>query len=219
MPRFLTRVQVNASCFRILNRAFVRLSNALFPFSLLPLSPFRSLFIRLRNPYMAPRPHDLSHQDPQDQSLLDAALSGDDLAFTSALSAGADVNVVYDDGRNAILSVLTGQKSVSPNTGSTVLRLLIACIFSWDSADASNAPVMSISRLNILNAIITHRDISLLTLNASSATISGVKSISPLGAAALLKKPTAVQTLLELSPGLVSVDLPDTKGRTPLMCT
>ena len=78
---------------------------------------------------------------------------------------------------------------------------------------------MSISRLNILNAIITHRDISLFTLNASNVTICGVKSITPLGAAALLKKPTAVQTLLELSPGLVSIDRPDTKGRTPLMCT
>lgn len=78
---------------------------------------------------------------------------------------------------------------------------------------------MSISRLNIINAIINHRDISLFTLNTSSATVGGVKSISPLGAAALLNKHTVVQTLLELSPGLVSVDLPDSKGRTPLMCT
>lgn len=78
---------------------------------------------------------------------------------------------------------------------------------------------MSISRLNILNAIITHRDVSLLTLNASGASVRGVKSISPLGVAALLNKHTVVQTLLELSPGLVSIDLPDTKGRTPLMCT
>ena len=78
---------------------------------------------------------------------------------------------------------------------------------------------MSISRLSILNVTITHRDISLFTLNASNASVCGVKSISPLGAAALLNKHTVVQTLLELSPGLVSVDLPDTKGRTPLMCT
>jgi len=78
---------------------------------------------------------------------------------------------------------------------------------------------MSISRLNVLNAVITHRDVSLFTLNASNATVCDVKSISPLGAAALLNKPTVVQTLLELSPGLVSVDLPDTKGRTPLMRT
>lgn len=78
---------------------------------------------------------------------------------------------------------------------------------------------MSISRLKILNDTITHRDISLFTLNASSASVCGVKSISPLGAAALLNKHTVVQTLLELSPGLLSVDLPDAKGRTPLMCT
>jgi hypothetical protein len=32
------------------------------------------------------------------------------MAFTSALSAGADVNVVYDDGRNALMCVLTGHK-------------------------------------------------------------------------------------------------------------
>jgi hypothetical protein len=59
---------------------------------------------------MASRPHDLFTQDPQDQVLLSAALSGDDLAFTSALSAGADVNVLYEDGRSALLCVMTGQK-------------------------------------------------------------------------------------------------------------
>lgn len=59
---------------------------------------------------MASRPHDLFPQLPQDQNLLIAALSGDDLAFTSALEAGADVNVVYEDGRNAVLCVITGHK-------------------------------------------------------------------------------------------------------------
>jgi len=59
---------------------------------------------------MASRPHDHTSQVSQDQNLLYAALSGDDLAFTRALSAGADVNAVYDDGRNAIVCVMTGQK-------------------------------------------------------------------------------------------------------------
>jgi len=59
---------------------------------------------------MAPRPHDHTAQDPQDQNLLSAALSGDDLAFTRALSAGADVNIVCEDGRNVVISVMTGQK-------------------------------------------------------------------------------------------------------------
>ena len=59
---------------------------------------------------MASRPHDLTPQNSQDQTLLDAAFSGDDQAFTRALSAGADVNVVYEDGRNAIVGVITGQK-------------------------------------------------------------------------------------------------------------
>ena len=59
---------------------------------------------------MASRSHDHTPQDPQDQNLLNAALSGDDRAFTRALSAGADVNVVYEDGRNAIVGVMTGQK-------------------------------------------------------------------------------------------------------------
>jgi len=59
---------------------------------------------------MAPRPHDHTPQDPQDQNLLSAALSGDDLAFTRALSAGADVNIVYEDGRNVIIGVMTGQE-------------------------------------------------------------------------------------------------------------
>jgi len=55
-------------------------------------------------------PHDPTPQDPQDKNLLHAALSGDDQAFARALSAGADVNVVYEDGRNAIVGVMTGQK-------------------------------------------------------------------------------------------------------------
>jgi hypothetical protein len=59
---------------------------------------------------MASRPHDHFLQLPQDQILFDAALSGDDLAFISALSAGADVNAVYKDGRNAVLCVMTGHK-------------------------------------------------------------------------------------------------------------
>ena len=59
---------------------------------------------------MASRPHDPTPQDPQDQNLLNAALSGDDQAFAKALSAGADVNVVCEDGRNAILCAMTGQE-------------------------------------------------------------------------------------------------------------
>ena len=59
---------------------------------------------------MASRSHDHSSQGPQDQNLLSAALFGDDLAFTGALSAGADVNVVCEDGRNAIIGVMTGQR-------------------------------------------------------------------------------------------------------------
>lgn len=50
--------------------------------------------------------HDHSLQLP----LLSAALSGDDLAFTKALSAGADVNVVYEDGQNAVICLMTGQE-------------------------------------------------------------------------------------------------------------
>lgn len=59
---------------------------------------------------MAARPHDLSPSDSQDHSLLSAALSGDDLAFTKALLAGADVNGVYEDGLNALIAVVSGQK-------------------------------------------------------------------------------------------------------------
>jgi hypothetical protein len=59
---------------------------------------------------MASRPHDHTSQDPQDQNLLSAVSSGDDLAFTRALSAGADVNVIYEDGRNVVIGVMTGEK-------------------------------------------------------------------------------------------------------------
>lgn len=97
--------------FEYLTVLSARPSDASFPFSL-PSLPFRSLSFQLRNPYMASRPHDHFSQDPQDQNLLDAALSGDDLAFARALATGADVNVVHEDGRNALICVMTGQKYV-----------------------------------------------------------------------------------------------------------
>lgn len=55
---------------------------------------------------MASRPHDHTPQ----LTLLSAALSGDDQAFTNALEAGADVNAVHEDGRNAAICVMTGQE-------------------------------------------------------------------------------------------------------------
>lgn len=116
-PGDIRKGRASFSRLHLLHRVFEYLtvplpsSNASFPSPVLPSPlPSRSLCFRLRNPRMASRPHDPTPQDPQDQKLLDAALSGDDQAFTSALSAGADVNVVYEDGRNALVGVMTGRK-------------------------------------------------------------------------------------------------------------
>jgi len=77
---------------------------------------------------MASRPHDHFSQGPQDQNLLDAALSGDDFAFATALATGADVNVIHEDGRNALICVMTGQKYALLNTAFSAPSLLIALI-------------------------------------------------------------------------------------------
>lgn len=76
---------------------------------------------------------------------------------------------------------------------------------------------MSGPRLNILNLIISHRDTSLYTLNATQSSLCDAKTVTPLGAAVLLNKPAAVQALLESCVGLISVDFPDSLGGTPLM--
>jgi hypothetical protein len=89
---------------------------------------------------------------------------------------------------------------------------------SWQATDVTHAPAMSNARLNILRLLISHRDISLYTLNASQFSMRRVSATSPLGAAVLLNMPLVVKDLLELCIGMVSVDFPDNYGGTPLMC-
>lgn len=62
---------------------------------------------------------------------------------------------------------------------------------------------------------VSHPEISLFTLNAPQDSINDV---TPLGMAAWLDMPQAVQVLLDCSSGVISVDAEDTDGATPLMC-
>jgi hypothetical protein len=85
----------------------------------------------------------------------------------------------------------------------------------WETIDASDASFLSDDRLEVLRIAVSHPEISLFTLNAPQDSINDV---TPLGMAAWLDMPQAVQVLLDCSSGAVSVDAEDTDGATPLMC-
>jgi hypothetical protein len=74
---------------------------------------------------------------------------------------------------------------------------------------------MTPSRLNTLRLLVEDRHVSLYTLNAPQESMNGV---TPLGFAAWMNSPKAVEILLEASGGAVSVDGKDAYGVTPLMC-
>jgi hypothetical protein len=75
---------------------------------------------------------------------------------------------------------------------------------------------MNQSRLNALRILLAQPEVSLLTLNAPHATMSGV---IPLGMAAWLNQPIAVRALLDDGVDSVAVDGMDSHGATALMCT
>ena len=83
---------------------------------------------------------------------------------------------------------------------------------SWQTVDPS---FMTPSRLNTLRLLVEDRHVSLYTLNAPQESMNGV---TPLGFAAWINSPKAVEILLEASGGAVSVDGRDAYGVTPLMC-
>lgn len=83
---------------------------------------------------------------------------------------------------------------------------------SWQTVDPS---FMTTSRLNTLRLLVEDRHVSLYTLNAPQEAMNGV---TPLGFAAWMNSPKAVEILLEASGGAVSVDGKDAYGVTPLMC-
>jgi hypothetical protein len=74
---------------------------------------------------------------------------------------------------------------------------------------------MTAYRLNALRLLVEDRHVSLYTLNAPQEAMNGV---TPLGFAAWMNSPKAVEILLEVSGGAVSVDGRDAYGVTPLMC-
>ena len=81
--------------------------------------------------------------------------------------------------------------------------------------DAYDASFLTPNRLNVIRTLITHPDISLLTLNTPQLSMNGV---IPLGMAAWLNQPEVVRVLLEDGTDSVSVDGMDSHGATALMC-
>lgn len=86
---------------------------------------------------------------------------------------------------------------------------------SWQNIDALDASFMTPNRLNALKMLLNSPAISLFTLNSPQLSMNGV---IPLGMAAWLNQPQAVQVLLEDSSESVSVDGMDSHGATALMC-
>ncbi|KAH7925858.1 ankyrin [Leucogyrophana mollusca] len=127
-------------------------------------------------------------------ALLQAASEGNLSGVQDALKSGADINASDHSGRTVLTCALTADR--------------------WETIDASDASFMSKDRLDVLRLVVSHPDISLYTLNAPQDSINDV---TPLGMAAWLDMPPAVDALLECSAGAVSVDGMDTDGATPLM--
>ena len=86
---------------------------------------------------------------------------------------------------------------------------------SWQDLDACDASFMSPKRIGALKTLLSHPDISLLTLNSPHPFMNGV---IPLCMAAWLNQPQAVRALLDVSVDTVSVDGMDAHGATALMC-
>ncbi|KAG2037717.1 hypothetical protein BDR03DRAFT_896598 [Suillus americanus] len=127
-------------------------------------------------------------------ALLQAASEGSATAVRDALQSGADINASDNSGRTILTCALTADR--------------------WETIDASDASFLSEDRLQVLRMAVSHPEISLFTLNAPQDSINDV---TPLGMAAWLDMPQAVQVLLECSSGAISVDAEDTDGATPLM--
>ncbi|KAG0695910.1 hypothetical protein DFH29DRAFT_953535 [Suillus ampliporus] len=127
-------------------------------------------------------------------ALLQAASEGSAAAVRDALQSGADINASDNSGRTILTCALTADR--------------------WETIDASDASFMSEDRLQVLRIAVSHPEISLFTLNAPQDSINDV---TPLGMAAWLDMPRAVQALLDCSSGAISVDAEDTDGATPLM--
>lgn len=95
-------------------------------------------------------------------------------------------------------------------------RVAVLTVFArWQDADASDPTFLLEQRTRILRALLRHERTLCYDLNAP---MKGMKGVTPLGLAAWLNIPDAVDVLLHQCPGLVSVDGMDALGATPLMC-
>ena len=87
--------------------------------------------------------------------------------------------------------------------------------YRWENADASDASFKLEQRLEILKALVHHKNMTLASLNAP---LDAMRGITPLGLAAWLNIPDIVRILLHECPGLIAVNGMDASGATPLMC-
>ncbi|TFY59089.1 hypothetical protein EVJ58_g6006 [Rhodofomes roseus] len=124
--------------------------------------------------------------------LLDAAARADVDAVRAAIQSGADVNALDPEGWTSVACAIAGR--------------------SWENVDVSDASFKLEERVEILQMLLDHEDISLFTLN------SPVLGVSPLCLAAWLDIPQMVRLLLEGSRGMIPVNGMDNFGATPLMC-
>jgi ankyrin repeat protein len=139
-----------------------------------------------------------------------AALAGDDEGVYRALDMGADINGLDKAGRTAVMCAVAGNQFVS-----LLYFMRTANSSSHDSWQNIDASFLTAKRLNTIQLLLRHPDISLFTLNAPQSSMNGV---IPLGMAAWLNMPDVVRLLLEDSAHTVSVDGMDSHGATALMC-
>ncbi len=149
-----------------------------------------------------------------------AALDGDDEAVHKALHMGADINALDEEGRTPIMCAVAGNRyalNVSPKPGEKSSPPYAHTNSPrWQDIDASDALFVTPQRLNAIQIMLRHPQISLHCLNAPHAAANGV---IPLSMAAWLNFPDLVQLLLEESADTVAVDGLDAHGATALMCT
>ncbi|KIK62432.1 hypothetical protein GYMLUDRAFT_72662 [Collybiopsis luxurians FD-317 M1] len=123
------------------------------------------------------------------------ALEGNSEGVREAINAGANVNDLDASGRSPLMCAIAG--------------------VHWSDISVSHDDTfMNASRLEAIDAILRHPEVSLFTLNAPQQAFNDA---TPLGMAAWLSMPEAVRVLLKGSQGSVAVDGTDMHGSTPLM--
>ncbi|EJD06435.1 ankyrin [Fomitiporia mediterranea MF3/22] len=123
-----------------------------------------------------------------DNTLLEAAICGDEETFCRLIRGGEDANAV--------------------------IGALVLGAASLDELDTSHAQASVPGRLAILYFLLETHALSLYVLNAAHTSLKG---LTPLGMAAYLNRLDFVTLLLEKGDGLVLIDAVDSQRATPIM--